>query len=149
MRYVFSPDLASIIEADPGHTELDHGDPTAGLHDAGELAHGRRGIVNVAQKIREGEVVERRAVERQVLGASFDDRLEYTVARPRHPEHVRALVEPDDRAAEAIMEGLSDHARAGGDIEHAVRRARVDDVDERAPPSRILTERKDRRDPVI
>src|SRR5450759_2347300 len=114
----------------------------------GEFAGGR-GIVDVAQEIREGQVVEERVHERQALCARLDELLEDTFAGPRDAQHVRALIEPDDRAPVAVVQRLRDHSRAGRDIEHAIRRARIDRVDERATPPRILTKREDRRDAVV
>ncbi len=112
--------------------ELDHRHPTAGLHDSSELPHRGRGIVDVAQEIREGEVVERRVRKRQLLRAPFDDGLVDAVSSSGHRQHVRALIDPDHRAAVSIVQRLRDHAGARRDIENAVRGARVDRVD-RAP----------------
>src|SRR5450759_5816467 len=74
----------------------------------GEFAGGR-GIVDVAQEIREGQVVEERVHERQALCARLDELLEDTFAGPRDAQHVRALIEPGDRAPVAVV-GLDQSA---------------------------------------
>src|SRR5258706_5534428 len=132
-----------------GHCELDHRDPAAGLHHARELAHGRGGVLDVPQEIRERQMVERLVRERDALGPSFDELLEDAGPLPRDREHVGALVEPDDAAAVAPHKRLGDHARAGRDVEHAIAGTRSDRVDERAAPARILAEREDRTDAVV
>src|SRR5258706_6927334 len=132
-----------------GDSELDHRDPATGLHHARELAHGRDGVIDVPQEIREGQMVERLVRERNGFGPRFDELLENAGPLARDREHVGALVESDDATAVAPHERLGDHARSGRDVEHAIAGTRPDRIDERAAPARILPEREDRRDAVV
>ena len=88
--------------------------------------------------------------ERQRLGAPFDE-LDRQPARPlaRDGEHLGALVDSDDRAAEAADELARDEPGAGRDVEHRVVRAHVEAGDEEAPPPRILAEREQRAVAVV
>jgi hypothetical protein len=51
--------------------KLQTGDDTPGPHDANELAQGRRGIVDVAEEVRERERVEGSFGKRKLLGAAL------------------------------------------------------------------------------
>ena len=64
-------------------------------------------------------------------------------------QHLRALVEADDRAALAREQLARDRAGPGRDVEHGVAGAAVDARDEETPPARILAEREQRRVAVV
>src|SRR5439155_14905892 len=123
-----------------GKTELDRCDVAARPHDPRELAHRRRGIVDVAQQVGEREVVEGRVREGQFLRAAEDDLIEDAVALASAREHVGALIETDDVAAIPADELRRDHAGAGGYVEDAIVGTRIDRVDGRMTPARVLTE---------
>ena len=135
-------------ERPAGDAELEHRDPPAGLHDARQLAHRRGGVVDVAQEIGEGEMVEGLVGEWQPFGARANER-HVAVAFDRGAEHVRALIDANDTAAIAAAELARDHPRAGRDVEHDVGGCRGDRGDERVAPARILAEREDRSDAVV
>ena len=125
---------------DAGHAELQRGHPAARAHDAGQLAHRRRRILDVAQQVGERQRVEARVLERQALGLPLDElhtRALAREARPRSGEHLRALVETDDGAVRTSAQLGSDHPRAGRDIEDPLPCLRRHRVDERAPPARV------------
>src|SRR5439155_10025569 len=68
--------------------ELERGETPARPEDARELAQRRRRVVDVAQEIREGHVVERGVGEGQPLRASTDEPWKMAVPRRRRREHV-------------------------------------------------------------
>src|SRR4051812_21570975 len=76
--------------------ELEHRDRAARPHHARQLAHGRGGVVDVAEEVRHGERRELVVRERQRLGAALDE-LDLQAARPlaRNREHLRTLVDAD------------------------------------------------------
>ena len=94
-------------------------------------------------------MVERRVREGQFLRAAEDDLIEDAVTLASAREHVGALIETDDVAAIPADELRRDHAGAGGYVEDAIVATRVDRLDGRMAPARILTERQDRGDAVI
>ena len=57
-------------------------------------------------------------------------------------QHLRALVEPDDRAAFLPEQLARDSAGSGRDVQHGVAGACVDARDEEAAPAWILAERE-------
>src|SRR5205085_7862576 len=99
--------------------EFERRHTTAGPYDSRELAQGRSRIVDVAQQVGEGEVVELAVPEREPLGLAAHERdepLQRGVARElgaSHREHLGALVQPDDRAAVAPCERSGYQSRAG------------------------------------
>ncbi len=93
-------------------------------------------------------------LERQLLGAPFDEADVLRRGSERDPatrllQHLRALVDPDDRAALLPDELERDGARSGGDVEHDVPGARLDPFDEEAAPARVLPEREQPCVPVV
>lgn len=130
-----------------GDAELERGHRPSGADDARELAQGRSGIVDVAEQVRDGECVELAVLEWKRLRTTLD---EPDLLRPRgegdpaagYGEHLRALVDPDDRAAPATDELDRDSAGPGGDVQHDVIGPDVHTIDQESPPARILTERK-------
>ncbi len=135
--------------------ELERRDPSARLDDARQLAQRRGRIIDVAQQVGEGEVVELAVGERQPLGLTLeqrDARCELRRAgqtRPRRGKHLRALIEPDHLDAVAVHEVAGDHPGAGRHIEHPLARARVERRHHRRPPARVLTEAQRGPDSVI
>ena len=131
-----------------GQPELEHRDRSARTHDAGELAHGRCGIVDVAEQVGERQAVEGRVVERKLLGGSLDELDAVGEAGGSDTaaaglEHVAALVEADDAAAGAPDELDRDRGRAGGDVENRGLVTHVHPRDEEAAPARVLPEREE------
>jgi hypothetical protein len=123
--------------------KFEHRDVAAGAHDAGQLPQRGGRIIHVAQQVGERQSVERRVVERELLGARFDQ-LDFLVnPRPRDGEHFAALVDAHDRAPEAAAELADDGTRAACDVEHAVRRAGIEARYEESPPPRVLSEREE------
>ena len=117
-----------------------------GLTDAGELAQGRRRVLDVAKQVGEGQVVELAVLEWQRFSFTADEldaRGEVGVcAQPRRRlrEHLGTLVESHDPAAVAAHQGRGDHAGAGRHVEHAVLRPGAHLSDHRPSPARILAE---------
>ena len=103
----------------PRHTEVERDDSAARPDDTGKLAHDGGGIVDVAQEVREGHMVERFVRKGQRLGASTDQR-NVAIARRRGTEHVRAAIEPDHIAAVADTERTCNETGAGRHIEHDI-----------------------------
>ena len=128
--------------------ELLHRDDAAGSHDASELAQRRGDVVDVAEEVRERQRVELGVGERERLGAALAQLDPLREARVRDPlapgrEHLRALVDPDDRAlGRGARELDRDGGRAGGDVEHAAC-VRRDPRDEERAPARVLAEREE------
>ncbi len=126
-------------------TELEHRDRAAGSHDAGELAHRRSGVVDIAEQIREGERVEGCVLEREPLGGALDEFDPVLEARRLDPpaaglEHVGALVESDDVAAGPAGELDRNGGSPGRHVEHGVLWADLHPRDQEAAPVRILAE---------
>ena len=143
-------------DAASGYAELDHPDPAARLDHAGELAHRRRAVVDVAQQIGERQRVELGVGERQLLGLAADEphptgeRGVGGQPRSRTGEHVLALVEADDLAAAAVGQREGDQPGPGGDVEHALPGTCGSiGVDQRPAPARVLAEAEHRPHPVI
>ena len=107
----------------PRQAELEHCDRPSGPDDPRELGEGRGGVVDVPQQVREGEVVERRVGERELVGGSLDERDAVAEALARAGEHLRALVEPGDTES-APEQRLGDEPRAGRDVEDVTAVAR-------------------------
>ena len=113
----------------------------------------RRRVVDVAQQVGEGEVVELAVGERQPLRLALDQldpraraRARRASARRAPGEHRRALwSRPTTRAAVARDEASRDEPGAGRDVEDALVRAGVDRRDHRPPPARVLAEAERRR----
>src|SRR5262249_53529224 len=124
--------------------ELEARNRPAGPHDPRELAKGGGGILDVAQEVRERERVELAVAEGKLVGARLDELGSAARAPPRLGEHAGALVDADDRAAVARDQCTRHEPGAGGDIEDAALRARVDPRDEEAPPPRVLAEGENR-----
>src|SRR2546430_13579782 len=122
--------------------ELEARDRAAGADDARELRQGRARIVDVAEQVGDRERVERGVLERQVLGARLDQLYRCGQVLARDREHLRALVDADDRAAVLAEQLPCDRARAGRDVENFVARACLDPRDEKPAPLRVLSERK-------
>jgi hypothetical protein len=127
-------------------SELERRDRASRADDARELDHRGSGIVDVAQEIREGEMVEGRVVERQLRGRRLDELHAAAEAVPRHGEHLRALVEAGHLES-AAQELGRDEPGAGRDVEDvpAGRQARH----EEASPEWVLTERECGSDAIV
>jgi hypothetical protein len=128
-----------------GHRELEHRHRAAGPDDASELAQRRRGIVDVAKEIREGERIEFRVLERERLGVPFAQLDSSAEPGARDTlaaggEHLRALVDADDGARGRRARELDrDGGGSGGDVGDA-RRFGGNARDEEPPPARVLPE---------
>jgi len=68
-------------DATRGHAELQRGHPAARAHDAGQLAHRRRRIVDVSAAVGERQRIEARVLERQALSLPLEEL--HTRASPR------------------------------------------------------------------
>ena len=64
-------------------------------------------------------------------------------------EHLRALVDPDDRAAVAAGELDRDGRGPGGDVEHGVAGPGLDARDEKRAPARVLAEAEQARVAIV
>ncbi len=126
--------------------ELERCDAAAGPDDARELCEGGPGIVHIAEQVGERQVVELALVEGQRLGLAANE-----PDPPSQPwigielrlsarEHLRALVEANDRAPIAPHESGGHHSRACRDVQHPVIRERPDPAHHRAAPARVLAE---------
>ncbi len=128
-----------------GNAELEHRDRAARPHDAGELAQGRFGVVDVAEQVGERQPIEGRVVERKLLRGSLDELDPIAEAGGLDAaaaglEHLAALVEADNVAAGAPDELDCDRRGPGGDVENGVLRPDVQPRDEEAAPARVLAE---------
>ena len=125
-----------------------------GAHDAGKPGERRRRVVDVAEQVGERQPGEARLGERKLLRPPLlepNARAETRLLDPRAPfcEHLRALVDPDHRAAVATRELDRHRSRAGGHVEHDFARRGLDPRDEEAPPARVLPEAQQRRVAVV
>jgi hypothetical protein len=134
--------------------EVEHRDPASRADDAGELLHRRLGVVDVAEKVREGQSVERRILERQGLGPAFPQ-LDPVVqtrsldARPTCGQHLGALVDSDDLAAVSARE-LDRHGRSpASHVEDGRDRWHRDSLDQKGSPARVLAERQEARVAIV
>ena len=134
--------------------ELERRDRPAAARHARKLAHGRAGIVDVAEQVRERQRVELTVLEWQLLGIPVDEANSLCESCPVDAlttggEHFVALVETDDRAAGAARE-LDRHR--GGSRRHVEDRLGRGDRharDEETAPARILAEREKARVSVV
>ena len=131
------------------YAELESGNRPAGPDHAGQLGEGRRGIVDVAEEVRERERVERRVREGKVIGVAVDELDLGRDSLARHREHLHALVEAHHAATLPAYELDRDRAGARGDVEHGVARRCGDAPDEEAPPAAVLAEREQPRIAVV
>jgi SAM-dependent methyltransferase len=134
--------LVSRIDAGPTDTVLDVATGTGAV--AGELLRQKGctvvGLDQSPEMLAEArrrlpddvDLIEGTADELHVLGQP----------PPGFGQHLRALVEPDDRAAFLPKELARDRARSGSDVEHGVCGGCVDARDEEAAPAWILAERE-------
>ena len=135
--------------------ELEHPDPAAGLDHAGELAHGARPIIDVAQQVGEREGVELAVGERQPLGLAGDERDPLSQPghggqpRARRGQHGLTLVQADDLASALAHELGGDHAGPCRDIEDALAGRRMQAGDQRPAPAGVLSEAEHRAHAVI
>src|SRR5262249_45727290 len=125
------PDAAREPEFEPG-------DGRARPHDAGQLRERCRRVVDVPQEVGERERVELAVVEGEALCARLDELDAAVRTTARLGEHLRALVDPDYRAALLSDELARHRSGAGGDVEDAVPPPGVDPRDEEAPPAPVL-----------
>src|SRR5581483_8267971 len=100
------------------HAELEARDRAAGPHHARQLAQRRRGVVDVAEEVREGERVELAVLERQRARVAFAQadlprRPRERRAPPPLVEHLRRPVDADDEAVLLPDELARDGAGAG------------------------------------
>src|SRR6266699_2554503 len=135
------PPRKSPTSCQPGETIRPAAGSTAPT-EARELPQGRARIVDVAEQVGDRERVERGVLERQVLSARLDQLYRCGQVLARDREHLRALVDADDRAAVLAEQLPCDRARAGRDVENFVARACLDSRDEKPAPLRVLSERK-------
>ena len=129
-----------------GYAKLERRDKAAATDDPRELRQGRTRFVDVAEEIREGQVVEGAVGEWERFGRGLDELYAPAEAAVCHGEHLGALIEP--RNAKAAPEELFCHeASPRRDVEDVTssRQAR----DEKAAPERILSEREDGADAVV
>jgi len=118
-----------------GYAEFERGHPPTWAEYAGELAHGGRGIVHVAQEIGEGHVIERLVSKRQPLALGAH---EGTTIRGARRQHVGALVEANHLAAIASDERPGHHAGACRNVEHSVIVPGPDGAHQGVSPARVL-----------
>ena len=126
----------------PGNGELEHRDGAAWSHDARELPHGRRGVVDVAKQVRESQSVEARIAEGERFGAALDERDAAVRAGGGNGQHLAALVDAHDRAAESPAELPRHSPGAARDVEDASILPSGDARDEKSAPPGILPERE-------
>src|SRR5437870_4526468 len=124
------------------HSEIKCNDSPSWPHDSGELAQSRGGIVDVAQEVREGQVVEGFIWERQRLGASADER-DVSIARGGGSKHVSTSVEADNLAAIPLGDRARDQTGPSRHIEYRIVRSSVEQRDEPLSPTRVLPKRKE------
>ncbi len=122
--------------------ELEACDRAARTDDPCELAQRRRRVGDVAEEVRERQRVERSVRERKLFGRPLDELHVLGQPPPGFGQHLRALVEPDDRAAFLPEELAGDGAGSGGDVQHGVRGGCVDARDQKAAPAWVLPERE-------
>ncbi len=115
----------------------------------------RRRVLDVAEQVGEGQMVELAVAERQRLRLTphqLDARRKSRIALEPPPcpgEHVGALVESDDAAAVGANERLGHEARAGRDVEDAIALGGADGRHHRPPPARVLAEAEERPEGVV
>ena len=127
------------------HGELEHGDLSSGPDDPRELPHRRGRVVHVAEEVGEGQPGEASVLEGQLLGPPLAELDAIGEAGGRHAaaalgQHLRALVDADDAAAEAARDLDRDRAGPAGDVEDGVAGAGVDAGHEERAPARVLPE---------
>jgi hypothetical protein len=134
--------------------EVEHRDSAFRADDAGELPHRRRRVVDVAEKVREGQGVERRILERQGFRPAFPQ-LDPSAqpfsfdAGPTCSEHFGALVHSDNLAAVSAHE-LDRHGRGpAGHVEDGPFRPHRDSLDQKGSPARVLAERQEARIAIV
>lgn len=127
--------------------ELERREGSAGKEDTRELSDGCARVVDVAKEIRERDVVERFALERQVLGRGLDERHATRESTPRHCDHLRALVDTGHAKA-ALQQSGRDQPGSRSNIEDVTAVLRQP-RDEEATPQRILPEGESRADSVV
>src|SRR4029079_17270772 len=122
-------------------------DRAAGTDDARELAHRRGRVVDIAEEVREREMVEGGIGEGKRVGRRLDELHAIAEALAGEGQHLRALVEARHPEA-ASEERLGDEPGTRRDVEHvpAIRRQALD---EEPAPARILPERESRSDTVV
>ena len=130
-----------------GHAELERCDGAAGTNNARELAERRSGIVDVAQEVRDGEVVERVVREREPFSRRLDELDARTEPLARTSEHVRTLIDPCDLES-PLQELRCDETCAGRDVDH-VPAVPWQSLDEKPPPAGVLPEREGGADAVV
>jgi len=133
----------------PGHAELEARDHPSRANHPRELPERRRRILDVAQQVGEGEPVEGAVGKRQPIGLADDELDVGAEAAASHGEHLRALVEPDDRAARPAAKLPRDGSGAGRDVEDAVAAACLDPRDEEGAPAWILAVGEERGSPFV
>jgi hypothetical protein len=134
--------------------ELERRDSPAGPDDARQLAQCRRGLLDVAEEVREREPVERAVLERKLVRAALDEPDPF-----RQPscfdlpvacgQHLGALVEADDPAACLPDELDRDGCRPRRHVEHFVAGPGLDPRDEEAAPAWVLAEREQTAPAVV
>ena len=134
--------------------ELERRDCPAGPDDTRELAERSRGLLDVAEEVREREPVERAVLKRQLHRASLDEPDPFRQPRYLDPtaanvQHLGALVEADDLAARLPRELDCDGRRSSRHVEHLVAGPGLDSRDEEAAPARILPEREQTAPAVV
>ena len=127
------------------YEELEAGHRRAGLEDPGELAQRGRGVGDVAEEIGEGERVDARVGNGQLLTAAGQER--DAVSHPggsdvrlAAPQHRFGEIDPGDEGRRPTAELERDPGGAGGDVEHPLGSGRNDVVDHRPAPPAVLSE---------
>ena len=129
-----------------GQAELQRGDPTAGLTTRASSAQGRRRVVDVAQQVGEGQVVELAVGERQPLGLALDQldprrELGPPASARRAPASMsRALVEARRPSSRSRAPSAARPGRCRSRRRAPGRSGGVDRRDHRPPPARVLPE---------
>jgi hypothetical protein len=127
--------------------ELEHRNRPSGAHDSSQFGQRRARVIDVAQEIGEGEVVEGAVVEGKCLRRGLDELgpTGKTLARDR--QHLGRLVETDDRMT-AREESLRNKAGPGRDVEHTPA-VGGDSSHQIAAPERVLPERQRGSDSMV
>ena len=128
------------------YAELESCHDARGSHDTCELDERRLRVVDVAEEIRERQVIERAVLERERVCRRLDELDALAEAATCDGEHLRALVQPGH--VESTPQELGrDESGARGDVQHVP--AGWEPGHEEATPARILAERENRAYAVV
>jgi hypothetical protein len=141
--YVQVPERASETFR---YAELERGDEATRTHHAREFGQRRSRLADVAQEVREREVIKGPGVERERLRRRVDQLDLATEAAVCHRQHPGALIDSGDAEPPPPQLGR-DEAGPGRHVENvpAARQARG----EEAPPAWVLSQREHRAHAVV